>query len=102
MAIEEATGSIESVSFQFNGIEAIATEFTNPAVLADDIHRRMQQRNAQISQPILTDEVLSAHRLPLPIKSMVRICKHAPKGSHVGQRGEWIVVTKPIDQIELP
>lgn len=45
--------------------------------------------------PILTDEVIAAHRLPIPLNRMTAICKAAPKGALCQQRGEWLVVMLP-------
>jgi hypothetical protein len=44
--------------------------------------------------PILSDDVVAAHRMPIPISRMTAICQAAPKGARVTQRGEWLLVLK--------
>lgn len=45
--------------------------------------------------PILTEEVIAAHRLPLPLSRMTAICQAAPRDARMQQRGEWIVIIDP-------
>jgi hypothetical protein len=49
---------------------------------------------------ILTDEVIAAHRLPIAIDQMTAICQAAPAGCLVQQRGEWLVVIRPVIRLE--
>jgi hypothetical protein len=49
---------------------------------------------------ILTDDVIAAHRLPLAIDQMTAICKAAPTGCTVQQRGEWLVIMRPVIRLE--
>jgi len=44
--------------------------------------------------PILTDEVIAAHRLPIPLKAMSAICSAAPADSLCTQRGQWLVILR--------
>ena len=46
------------------------------------------------TESILTDDVVAAHRLPIPLSRMTAICKAAPKGARVTQKGEWLLVLK--------
>lgn len=45
--------------------------------------------------PILSDEVVAAHRLPVSVSQMTAICQAAPAGCLVQQRGEWLLVLDP-------
>ena len=101
----EVTG--REIVFEFNGIESVVNYASSPCEVAESINQRMQERNTMAHQQkpdpsdsILTYDVVSAHRLPCSVNLMASICKHAPRGSRVTQRGEWIVVLKPSDTAE--
>jgi hypothetical protein len=53
------------------------------------------QRAIPSGAPILTPEVLSAHRLPIPVSIMADICNTAPKEARCEQRGDWFVILQP-------
>ncbi|MFZ9938222.1 MAG: hypothetical protein ACO3JG_14380 [Luteolibacter sp.] len=47
------------------------------------------------AEPLLTDDVVAAHRLPISVSRMTAICQAAPADARVTQRGEWLLVLDP-------
>ena len=59
------------------------------------IAQHTKEKLESAHDPILTDEVLSAHRLPIPVSIMADLCNTAPKGARCEQRGDWFVILQP-------
>jgi hypothetical protein len=57
---------------------------------------RRENANVQTPEPcpILSDEVIAAHRLPIRLEQMAAICAATPKDALCQQRGDWFLVIK--------
>jgi hypothetical protein len=63
---------------------------------ASELHQVL--RDERFSEPILTDDVIGAWRLPFPMKIMKALFRAAPEGALCKQVGEWFLILKPKEE----